>query len=93
MKKGESRFFINWQISKEEAQSLHQANSDKERTKLLEKWIARTSGLVSAAAVDDETHWNVIINYFEGHFDLTRKAKFDQQKMSCYLEIMLYLMK
>jgi len=32
MKKGESRFFINWQISKEEAQSLHQANSDKERT-------------------------------------------------------------
>jgi hypothetical protein len=93
MKKGESRFFINWQISKEEAQSLHQANSDKERTKLLEKWIARTSGLVSAASVDDESHWNVIINYFEGHFDLTRKAKFDQQKMSCYLEIMLYLMK
>jgi hypothetical protein len=48
---------------------------------------------VSAASVDDESHWNVIINYFEGHFDLTRKAKFDQQKMSCYLEIMLYLMK
>ena len=77
MKKGETRFFINWQISKEEAQSLHQANSDKERTQLLEKWIARSSGLVSAAAVDDESHWNVIINYFEGHFDLARKAKFD----------------
>lgn len=93
MKKGESRFFINWQISKEEAQSLHQANSDKERTALLEKWIAKSSGLVSAAAVDDESHWTVIINYFEGHFDLARKAKFDQLKMSCYLEIMLYIMK
>jgi hypothetical protein len=56
MKKGESRFFINWQISKEEAQSLHQANSDKERTQLLEKWIAKSSGLVSAAAIDDEDH-------------------------------------
>jgi hypothetical protein len=77
MKKGESRFFINWQISKEEAQSLHQANSDKERTQLLEKWIAKSSGLVSAAAIDDEDHWSVIINYFEGHFDLARKAKFD----------------
>ena len=60
---------------------------------MLEKWIARSSGLVSAASVDDESHWNVIINYFEGHFDLARKSKFDQQKMSCYLEIMLYLMK
>lgn len=93
MKKGESRFFINWQISKEDAQSLHQANSDKERTELLEKWIARSSGLVSAAAVDDESHWNVIINFFEGNYDLARKAKFDQLKMSCFLEIMLYLMK
>jgi len=32
---------------------------------------------VSAAAVDDESHWNVIINYFELNYDLTRKAKFD----------------
>jgi hypothetical protein len=77
MKKGESRFFINWQINKEDASSLYKSNSDKERTALLEKWIARSSGLVSAASVDDESHWNVIINYFEGAFDLTRSAKFD----------------
>jgi len=60
---------------------------------LLEKWIARNSGMVSAANVDDESHWNVIINYFEGHFDLARKAKFTPLKMSCFLEIMLYMLK
>jgi len=93
MKKGESRFFINWQMSKEEAGSLFNAVNDKERTGLLEKWIARSSGLVSAAAIDDESHWTVIINYFENNYDLTRKAKFTQLKMSCFLEIMMYLMK
>jgi hypothetical protein len=77
MKKGESRFFINWQISKEEALSLNQANSDAERTKLLEKWVARQSEVVKAASIDDETTWSVIINYFEGNFDIARKAKFD----------------
>lgn len=49
--------------------------------------------MVSAANVDDESHWNVIINYFEGHFDLARKAKFTPLKMSCFLEIMLYMLK
>jgi len=49
--------------------------------------------MVSAANVDDESHWNVIINYFEGHFDLARKAKFSPLKMSCFLEIMLYMLK
>ncbi len=77
MKKGESRFFINWQISKEEALSLNQANSDAERTKLLEKWVARQSEVVKAASIDDEATWSVIINYFEGNFDIARKAKFD----------------
>jgi hypothetical protein len=77
MKRGESRFFLNWQMSKEDAAALHSTNTDKQRTAMLEKWIARSSGLVSAADVDDEAHWQVIINYFEGNFDLTRKAKFD----------------
>ena len=49
--------------------------------------------MVSAANVDDESHWNIIINYFEGHFDLARKAKFSPLKMSCFLEIMLYMLK
>jgi hypothetical protein len=93
MKKNESRFFLNWQLPKEDALALHQSSSDKERTQLIEKWIARSSGLVSAADVDDESHWQVIINYFEGHFDCARKAKFTQIKMSCFLEIMLYLIK
>ena len=33
------------------------------------------------------------MNYFEGHFDVARKAKFTELKMSCFLEIMLYLIK
>lgn len=60
---------------------------------MLEKWVANSSGIVSAADVDDESHWNVIINYFEGAYDAARKAKFTEIKMGCFLEIMLYLMK
>jgi hypothetical protein len=48
---------------------------------------------VTAAEVEDESHWQVLVNFFEGHFDVARKAKFSQLKMSCYLEIMLYLIK
>ena len=93
MKRGESRFFLNWQLSKADAAALHQAKNDKERTILLEKWVSRNSGLVSVAEVDDEAHWSVLLNYFEGHFDVARKAKFTELKMSCFLEIMLYLIK
>jgi hypothetical protein len=32
MKRGESRFFLNWQLSKADAAALHQAKTDKERT-------------------------------------------------------------
>lgn len=49
--------------------------------------------MVSAAAVDDESHWAVIINFFENNYDLAKKAGFNEQKMSCFLEIMLYLLK
>lgn len=93
MKRNESRFFLNWQLPKDDARALHECSSDKERTQLIEKWISWSSGLISAAAVDEESHWQVIINFFEGHFDCARKAKFTQVKMSCLLEIMLYLMK
>ena len=93
MKRNESRFFLNWQLPKDDARALHECSSDKERTQLIEKWISWSSGLISAAAVDEESHWQVIINFFEGHLDCARKAKFTQVKMSCLLEIMLYLMK
>lgn len=53
MKKSESRFFLNWQLSKDEAFALHQATSDKERTQLLEKWVARTPSILTNAQVDD----------------------------------------
>ena len=32
MKKGESRFFLNWQLPKEESATLYKAGNDKERT-------------------------------------------------------------
>ena len=41
MKLNESRFFLNWQLPKEDAHALHQSSTDQERTSLLEKWIAR----------------------------------------------------
>ena len=84
---------LNWQLYQADAAALHQAKNDKERTTLLEKWVSRNSGLVSVAEVDDEAHWSVLLNYFEGHFDVARKAKFTELKMSCFLEIMLYLIK
>ena len=93
MKKSESRFFINWQMPKDDATLLYASTSDKERTQLLEKWVSRNSSLIQIADVTEEAHWSVIITFFEGHFDLARKANFSQLKMSCFLEIMLYLLK
>jgi len=61
MKKSESRFFINWQLSKDQALSLYQATNDQDRTRLLEYWISNSSGLVSVADVEDESHWAVIL--------------------------------
>lgn len=61
MKKSESRFFINWQLSKDQAFSLYQATNDQDRTRLLEYWISNSSGLVSVADVEDESHWAVIL--------------------------------
>lgn len=49
--------------------------------------------MVSTASLDEETHWEVIINYFEGHYDFARKSKLSEVKMGCFLEIMLYLLK
>jgi hypothetical protein len=49
--------------------------------------------LVSTASLDEESHWEVIINYFEGHYDFARKSKLSEVKMGCFLEIMLYLLK
>lgn len=93
MKKGESRFFLNWQLTKEDQAALFKAGSDQDRTQLLEQWITRSSGLMSSADVTDESHWAVIINYFEGHYDFARRSKFTEAKMGCLLEIMLYLLK
>ena len=49
--------------------------------------------MVSTASLDEESHWEVIINYFEGHYDFARKSKLSEVKMGCFLEIMLYLLK
>lgn len=54
MKRGESRFFIYWQLNEVEAKVLHEAKTDKERTAFLGKWITRKySGLLSVVDIEE----------------------------------------
>lgn len=76
MKRSEARFFINWQMSRDDAEALHRATTDQERTTLLEQWMSKSHALMTAAEVDDENHWKVIISFFEGHYDQAKKAGF-----------------
>jgi len=36
---GESRFFTNWQMSKEISSLLHKSDSDGERNKIINHWV------------------------------------------------------
>ena len=95
MKKNESRFFLNWQLPKEDATALHHAASDQERSHALEQWLHARSGLATATTTNTptEAQWAVILSFFEGNYDAARRGKFTQQKMAAFLEIMLYLLK
>ena len=51
MYKGESRFFLNWQISKEFSSKLYKATSDYEREGIIYNWISEI-GLESTYQLD-----------------------------------------
>jgi hypothetical protein len=49
MKKGESRFFLNWQMNKDVSLDLHHCSDDLQRSDLLLNWF---SGILE---INDET--------------------------------------
>jgi hypothetical protein len=89
MKKGESRFFLNWQMSKEISSQLYNSKNDGSRTIVISDWL-RDKGV----AENIETiNLEIIKTYFENIFDHTRKLRLNETKMSCFMEIMFYIMK
>lgn len=42
MNKGESRFFLNWQMPETISRSLFNATSDQERQQICESWLDHT---------------------------------------------------
>ena len=42
MKKGEKRFFLNWQMPASISRSLSAATSDSERQQICESWLCHT---------------------------------------------------
>ena len=64
MKRGESRFFLNWQISKDESAALHAARSEADRHKLVESWLTNCNiGKLTQHLSRQAQAFNIILQY------------------------------
>eukprot|EP00347_Sterkiella_histriomuscorum_P014077 403362250 len=88
MKQGQSRFFLNWQFSKEMSSALFNIENGQSQDALLNNWINRN--ITFSDFKDDKQ--NIYLNYLQNAHDFTIKQQFTEQKMSCFLEIMWFLL-
>ena len=88
MKKGESRFFLNWQMNKDTSSALFKATSDTARNQISQAWLATTK-LVKMVPQDKV---GILQQYTETNVNFAFKQNFDEKKMACFVEIMHYLM-
>lgn len=71
MKRGESRFFLNWKMSPELSHYLHQSQSDSDRTELIKEWVADLDLIHDD--YERDYHYPIIVQYFENVYDFTKK--------------------
>ena len=75
MKKGESRFFLNWQMPKDTAMRLHMSTSDSEKTELLTEWL-RTQNVFNYCFNEDNRQPRVLLEFYEMNCDFCKLNKF-----------------
>ena len=88
MKKGESRFFLNWQMNKETSSTLFKATSDSARNQITSSWLATTK----LAKMVPQEKVGILEQFTETNAHFAVKQHFDEKKMACFIEIMHYLM-
>ena len=84
MKKGESRFFLNWRMSKEISSKLAAADNDAERQAICRQWLAKDPIYTQAS------NKAVIEQFTDLNCDFAAKQKLSEKKLSCFLELMNY---
>ena len=95
MKKGESRFFLNWQISQECSKKLCAANSEVDRKRVVCEWL-KDQGIYSCCEhlrIKDREAKAIIEQFMGSNCEFAHRQKFTEKKMACFLEIMLYILK
>jgi hypothetical protein len=86
MKKGESRFFLNWRMSKDISGRLDLAESDSERQSICREWLSRD------ALYTQVSNRAVVEQFMDLNCDFAVRQKFCEKKLSCFLELMHYVL-
>ena len=86
MKKGESRFFLNWRMNKDVSHRISMAESDSERQSICREWLAKDALYTQAS------NKAVVEQFMDLNCDFAVKQKFCEKKLSCFLELMHYVL-
>ena len=93
MKKGEPRFFLNWQMPTTISKALYGATSDAERSSICQSWLHHT-GIDQNLEVGEATNtqMGILQQFTDMNSDFAKKQNFSEKKMACFMEIMHYMM-
>ena len=94
MKKGEKRFFLNWQMPASISRSLSAATSDAERSQICESWLSHTQIFEELdSTLQGAPQMGILQQFTDLNCDFAKKENFSEEKMACFMEIMHYMMK
>ena len=79
MKRGESRFFLNWQMPKEISKPLHNATSDYERSQICQSWLNHTSICEDLELPEpSEAHLSILQQFTDLNCEFAKKNNFTE---------------
>ena len=95
MKKGESRFFLNWQMSCEVSAAMHQAKSEHSRRSICSQWLQQLNVFEWTSHLNhcNTSAKDTITQFTNQNCEFAHKAKFTEKKLACFMEIMIYCLR
>ena len=94
MNKSESRFFLNWQMPQSISRALFNSTSDQERQEICENWLDHTRIVEDLdSTLQTATQVSILQQFTDLNCEFAKKQGFSEEKMSCFMEIMHYVMK
>lgn len=96
---GESRFFVNWQMSKEVSKKLFNSSADTENV-IIRNWLNST-GIYDRIQFNFNPNQNsqhsklvhTINQFTQNNFQFTKRCKFSEEKMIVVIETLHYLLR